>query len=80
MLFRSRTYFYDDARKDFVKEDMYTVVDARAGYRFQDWDFYAYAKNLTDEEYVTYFLANSMLSLVNFGDPRTFGVGVTYHF
>ena len=77
---QGRMYFYDDARKDFVKEDMYTVVDARAGYRFQDWDFYAYVRNLTDEEYVTNFIANNVLSLTNFGEPRTFGVGVIYHF
>ena len=73
-------YFYDDANKRFVKEDAYTVVDAKIGYQFKDWDLYVYGKNLTDEEYVTDLISNSMLMMVDFGDPRTFGVGVRYRF
>jgi iron complex outermembrane receptor protein len=73
-------HFYDDVNKDFVKQDAFTLVDMRLGYRFKNWDVYVYGKNLTDEEYVTNFMCNSLVSLADFGDPRTFGMGVRYTF
>jgi iron complex outermembrane receptor protein len=73
-------HFLDDANKEFVKEDPYTLMDLRIGYLFSDWDVYAYVSNLTDEKYITTFHSNSNYSFAGFGSPRTFGLGVLYHF
>ncbi len=73
-------YFYDDANKAMVKEDVYTIIDAKIGYQFNAWNFYVFGKNLTDEEYVTDFISNTMVALACFGEPRTVGVGVRYRF
>jgi iron complex outermembrane receptor protein len=77
---QGRTYYYDDANKAFSKERSFTVVDLRTGYRFENWDIYAYADNLTDEKYVNAFKSNRSVALANFGEPRTFGVGARYRF
>lgn len=73
-------YFYDDTNKAMVKEEAYTVIDAKIGYQFDAWDVYVYGKNLTDEEYVNDFISNSIVALASFGEPRTYGVGVRYRF
>ncbi len=72
--------FYDNSRLKMVEEDGHTTLDARIGYRFGDWDLYACGKNLTDEEYITSFMANASLAMATFGEPRTFGVGLRYRF
>jgi iron complex outermembrane receptor protein len=77
---QGRTYYYDDANNQFANEGSYTVVDLRAGYRFRGWDVYAYADNLTDEEYINFFKSNSMFTMAGFGEPLTFGVGARYQF
>ena len=74
------TYFYDDGNKEFAKQNGYTLVDAKLGYRLDNWDFYVYGRNLLDEEYVNMFMSSSSFSMISFGDPRAFGVGVTYYF
>jgi iron complex outermembrane receptor protein len=73
-------YFYDDANKDFVKEDGYITFDAKIGYLIGAWDFYVYGENLTDEEYIVDYISNSMLAMADFGDPLTVGAGVRYRF
>lgn len=73
-------YFYDDANKTFPKENAYTLVDAKIGYKFLDWDIYAYAKNITDEKYIDMYEANNMFSRATFGEPRFLGIGVKYTF
>ncbi|WP_084184818.1 TonB-dependent receptor [Desulfonatronum thiodismutans] len=74
-----KQYFHDNvnAIEVFPKQDMYTLVDAKIGYRFADWDFYVYGRNLTDEKYVSMF---SGMHVISYGQPRTFGVGVRYQF
>lgn len=75
------THYYDDANKSFAKEGNYTVVDMKAGYRFGDWDIYAYVKNLTDEEYINSFRSSlSTVAMATFGQPRTFGTGLRFRF
>ncbi len=69
--------FYDNENMEFPEEDMYTLLDAKIGYRLDDWDFYVYGRNLTDEDYVTGF---SSMRVLSFGEPRTLGVGATYYF
>jgi len=60
--------------------DDYVVSDAKIGYLIGGWDFYVYGKNLTDEEYITYFTSASRHTLTEFGQPMTIGVGVRYRF
>ena len=72
--------YYNDAKAEFGELDSYTVADVRIGYRFKGYDIYAFCKNLTDEEYMTMYSSGSRSSLGNFGDPRTFGIGVRYSF
>ncbi len=74
---QGKMYFYDNENMEFPEQDMYTLVDARLGYRLDDWDFCVYGSNLTDEEYFTGF---SSMRVLSFGKPRTFGVGMTYYF
>lgn len=73
-------YFYDDVSKTFPKENGYTLIDAKIGYKSSDWDIYAYGKNLTNEEYINMYEANVTFSRATFGDPRFFGIGFKYTF
>lgn len=73
-------YFYDDFNKDLVKEDAYTMIDAKIGYKFDTYDFYVYGKNLSDEKYINSFMSNSSTATAYFGEPITVGLGVRYQF
>jgi len=75
--FQGKQYFYDNENMAFPEEDMVTLLDAKLGYRLDDWDFYIYGRNLTDEDYVTGF---SSMRVLSFGEPRTIGVGATFYF
>jgi iron complex outermembrane receptor protein len=72
--------YYDDVNAEFRERDEYITADVKVGYRFNGYDIYAYCNNLTDEEYMTYFISGSSKSLATYGDPRTFGIGVRYSF
>jgi iron complex outermembrane receptor protein len=74
---QGKQYFYDNATMDFPEQGAYTLVDARLGYRLDDWDFFVYGRNLTDEDYVSMY---SSMRVISFGEPRTLGVGATCHF
>lgn len=73
-------YYYDDAQKKLVKRDSYSTIDVRGGYRLDDWNFYGFVKNLTDEKYATSFTSSSMVSIATFGSPRTFGLGASHSY
>ncbi len=73
-------HFYDDGNKTFAKEDAYITFDAKIGYQTGSWDLYLYGKNLTDEDYIVDYPANTTLTLVEFGDPLTVGAGIRYRF
>ena len=77
---QDKMYFADDTNRDFARQDGYTLIGAKIGYIFRDWDIYAYVRNLTDEDYVTDFVSSSMLTMISYGDPRTTGIGFHYHF
>lgn len=72
--------YYNDFKGSFDKADAYAVIDTKVGYRINNFDIYAYSKNLTDEEYVTSFSANGVKTELGVGAPRTFGAGVMYYF
>lgn len=71
---------YFDAANE-LKEDPYTLVNLKAGYATHNWEIYAYVDNLTDTDYRTFAQAGAPAgTLVEFGDPREFGLGVKYRF
>ena len=75
------TSYFDAVNKDVLAIDGYTTVDMKLGYRMDDLNIYAYAYNLTDEEYIQGLMSNQIIgTLVTFGTPRTFGVGAKYNF
>ncbi len=73
-------YFHDDVSARFVKGGGYTTADIKAGYKFSDFDVYAYVKNITDEEYVKTFSPTVINIVATVNDPRTFGIGFKYKF
>ncbi|RXJ57651.1 TonB-dependent receptor [Candidatus Marinarcus aquaticus] len=77
---QGNTYFYNDKNKEMLKQSSNTTVDIKLGYRFSDFDIYAYGRNITDEEYLTSFTASSSFARATFNDPRSFGVGLKYSF
>ena len=72
--------YYDNVDKEFRERDSYITADVKIGYRFKGFDIYAFCNNLTDEEYMTFFMKGTSRSLGMYGDPRTFGIGVCYSF
>ena len=74
------TSYFDDANDGFVEDDAYALIDAKIGYLIGGWDFYVYGKNLTDEEYITYFMSTTRQTLAEFGQPLTVGAGLRYRF
>ena len=73
--------YYDSTNAEFRELDDYITADVKVGYRFKGFDIYAYCNNLTDEEYMTFFLSGSdSKSIAIYDDPRTFGIGVRYSF
>ncbi len=73
-------YFYDNANSQFIKEKGHMISNIKVGYKFDGWDVYGYVNNITDEEYVTYYLSKTDLSVASFNDPRFIGVGARYVF
>ena len=74
---QGRTYYNPD---NTLKADPYAVADTKIGYLFSNWDVYAYIKNITDADYITNAQNMGGSTLVIFGEPRRFGVGVKYLF
>jgi len=71
--------YLDNPVGEFRELDSYITGDVKVGYRFKDYDIYAYCNNLTDEEYINYINPYGVTRL-SYGDPRTFGIGVRYSF
>ncbi|MEO0397379.1 MAG: TonB-dependent receptor [Cyanobacteria bacterium P01_A01_bin.137] len=73
------TVFFDDANT--LKEDPFTIVNARIGYEFEKTGIYLFSNNLFDTEYVTLaFPDGSGGTLAGYGDRRTFGMEVRHQF
>ncbi|MEM0981731.1 MAG: TonB-dependent receptor, partial [Cyanobacteria bacterium P01_H01_bin.58] len=67
------TVFFDEANE--LKEEPYTLVNARIGYEFEDVGIYLFANNLFNTEYVSLaFRGFGSDILAGYGDRRTFGV------
>ncbi|WP_437881419.1 TonB-dependent receptor [Pseudomonas sp. LRF_L74] len=70
---QAKSYLYPD---DQYTNDAYTLVDANASYRVQNWTFGVYGKNLGNAEYFT----RASQGLFIAGAPRTLGVSVGVDF
>jgi iron complex outermembrane receptor protein len=70
--------FYSDA-KNTQKVDGRTLVNLRTGYEGENYDIILWCKNLLNEEYQTMGFARKFDQHVD-GEPRMFGVTLTYHF
>ncbi len=71
--------YYYDASAQILQEAVYTNL--RLGWLYRNWDIYAFAHNLTDEEYINASKSTSMTGgIIGFGDCRFIGVGLSYSF
>lgn len=78
---RGETDFFDGANNAMVRADGALLSNVKLGYKIDDFDIYAYVKNITDEEYVDFSMSSSSgLQIVGVNEPRTFGLGVRYSF
>ena len=81
--YRSRTYFREFKNKA-DSQGAYTVVNVNANWESEDraWEARLYARNATDEEYITFLLASSVASARygSWGMPRQVGLEVTRRF
>ena len=66
--------------KNTLKEDAHQLVNLRLGYEKERFDIIFWCKNLFDEEYETMKVDWGGTELVLDGEPRMFGVTVTYRF
>ncbi len=74
-------HYYDDTAKAMQKADAYTLANLRLGWLYGNWDIYAFAWNLTDDEYINAFRSGPVTGgITAFGAPRSFGVGLSYSF
>jgi iron complex outermembrane receptor protein len=76
--------FFDTRNGPLLAQDSYTIVNARAAYMSGDgsWEFAAWIKNITDEEYLTetFDFSDSGYDLLIYGHPQTYGIEVVYRY
>ena len=81
--YRSRTYFREFKEKA-DSQSAYTVVNLNAGWESEDrgWEARLYARNATDEAYITSVLGSATTGarLGSWGMPRQVGLEVTRRF
>ena len=79
----SSSYYSNIDNTLFTKVDSYFVMGAQAGYSLGSVRIFTYVKNLLDDNSVVYYpssgsdITSSTATLLN---PRTWGVGLEYHF
>ncbi len=71
--------FYFDA-KNTLKESAYQIVNLRMGYEGESFDIIFWCKNMFDEEFETMKIHWGGNELGHDGEPRMFGVKMTYRF
>ena len=72
-----KTYF-DKANS--VSQSPYAYVNAKIGFRSKKLLWSIYARNIFDKRYLNYVVSAGGLNAYNFGEPRRFGVSLTYNF
>lgn len=63
-----------------LKQDSYTIANAKIGYLFDDFDVYTYVKNITDESYIVALEEMAEFRQLTYGKGRFIGVGLKYSF
>lgn len=78
---RSRQYF-TVVNDDLQSQGSYELLNASLGLATADeqWQFIAYGRNLTDEEYIVSSGSFTARPAGRIGEPRTYGVKVIYQF
>ena len=71
--------FYTDAKND-VKIYSYELVNLRLGFESKNFDIVFWCKNVFDREYAAHKNDWGGATLIQEGEPRMFGVTVTYWF
>lgn len=76
---QGKTYY---SPTNTLYDEAYTVVDTKLGYRFGDWDIYAYGKNITNTDYVAFMQDRESYgnAYTLMGKGREFGIGGRYFF
>jgi len=74
------TNFYDNTQKVFKKRSSFMLADIKLGYKYSNYDIYAYVNNITNEEYIESYAGGMGSSIVTFNEPRNFGIGLKYKF
>jgi len=69
----SGTQYFDFANT--IKQDAYGLLHAQIGFKFSKLSTYVWARNITDVKYISYAYD---FGAVHLGNPRTFGVGLSY--
>ncbi|MEM5516394.1 TonB-dependent receptor [Henriciella sp. AS95] len=76
--------YFDTQNTDRLAQDGYWLANARLALRPQTgrWEVAAFVKNIADEEYTVdaYDVADFGFDELVYGDPRTYGVSLTYRF
>ncbi|MDO8862928.1 TonB-dependent receptor [Haliea sp. E1-2-M8] len=61
--------------------DSYSLLNGRIGLEAESWSAYLWGRNILDKEYDQAWTADFLGTVANFpGDPRTYGVEVSYRF
>ena len=65
--------------------DSYTLLEAKIGYTFNDWNFNLFGTNLTDEKYYTSLVSNLKSPIITHapgvvGSPRVIGLSLSKEF
>ena len=71
-------YWLDEANT--AEQDAYALVNARIGYKRDNWELFVYARNLTDEDYSNNALDLAGMILHIPGWERTIGAGLSASF
>ncbi|WP_418184760.1 TonB-dependent receptor [Aliarcobacter vitoriensis] len=75
------SFFDGEGNGSMLEADGAIITNAKVGYKVGDFDIYAFAKNLTNEDYVTTYLSSSSSDYwVRLNEPRRFGIGAIYKF
>lgn len=76
--------FFDTQNTDRLAQEGYWLANARLALAPRDgrWELAAFLKNLVDEEYIVdaFDVADFGFDELVYGDPRTYGISLTYRF
>jgi len=77
-LFGTERFYGDSANT--VSQRSYETLNLKLGYEQEKFDLYVYAKNVFDEEYLTWLQASGTSTIGYDGDPRVIGVTANFRF